>query len=292
MTADQPLPVAVATAPAATAPAGARGSGANARSRRRLTLFRAAVFVLLAAFFFVPLLSMLEFSTRGASISAARSLAPWRGIFDYPDLVAAIRVSLELAVVTSVAVLALLVPTLVWVRLRLPQLRRTVEFLCLLPLTIPPIVLVVGLAPIYLWVTYFFGDSTLNLWWAYVILALPYVARALDTGLSAIDLRTLSEAARSLGASWSTVVLRVVLPNISAAVLNSTLLTVSLVLGEFTFANLLNYVNFQVALNQLGQANAQVSIAAGLASLVLVFVLLVALSFANRSRRTRAPKES
>jgi putative spermidine/putrescine transport system permease protein len=88
------------------------------------------------------------------------------------------------------------------------------------------------------------------------------------------------------------VVLRVVLPNISAAVLNSTLLTVSLVLGEFTFANLLNYVNFQVALNQLGQANAQVSIAAGLGSLVLVFVLLVVLSFANRSRRTRAPKES
>jgi putative spermidine/putrescine transport system permease protein len=281
-----------AAGPAGAADRGPAGRGANARSRRRLTVFRVVVVLLMAAFFFIPLLSMLEFSTRSTTISAARTLTPWRGIFDYPELVAAIRVSLELAAVTSVAVLALLVPTLVWVRLRLPQLRRTVEFLCLLPLTIPPIVLVVGLAPIYLWVTYLFGDSTVNLWWAYVILALPYVARALDTGLSAIDLRTLSEAARSLGATWATVVLRVVLPNISAAVLNSTLLTVSLVLGEFTFANLLNYVNFQVALNQLGQANAQVSIAAGLGSLVLVFVLLVVLSFANRSRRTRAPKES
>jgi putative spermidine/putrescine transport system permease protein len=281
--------VAALTASSAPVPAGA---GANARSRRWLTLFRIGILVLLAAFFFIPLLSMLEFSTRSTTISAPRTALPWRGIFDYPELVAAIRISLELAVVTSAAVLALLVPTLVWVRLRLPQLRRTVEFLCLLPLTIPPIVLVVGLAPIYLWVTYLFGDSTLNLWWAYVVLALPYVARALDTGLSAIDLRTLSEAARSLGASWATVILRVVVPNISGAVLNSLLLTVSLVLGEFTFANLLNYVNFQVALNQLGQANAQVSIAAGLGSLVLVFLLLVLLSFANRSRRNRTLKES
>jgi putative spermidine/putrescine transport system permease protein len=265
---------------------GRRGTGANARSHRLLTAVRVVILTLMLAFFFVPLLAMLEFSTRGTSTSQ-RTLEPWRGIVDYPDLVAAIRISLELAVITPIAVLALLVPTMIWVRLRLPYLNRVVEFLCLLPLTIPPIVLVVGLAPIYLWVTYLFGDSTLNLWWAYVILALPYVARALDAGLSAIDLRTLAEAARSLGASWGTVVLRVVMPNISGALLNSVLLTVSLVLGEFTFANLLNYQNFQVGLNQLGQANAQVSIAAGLASLILVFLLLVVLSFVNLTRRNR-----
>ena len=57
--------------------------------------------------------------------------------------------------------LVLLVPTMTWVRLRLPGLRRTVEFICLLPLTIPAIVLVVGLAPVYAWVTYFLGGSSL-----------------------------------------------------------------------------------------------------------------------------------
>ena len=40
--------------------------------------------------------------------------------------------------------LVLLVPTMIWVRLRVPRLRRLVEFICLLPLTIPAIVLVVG----------------------------------------------------------------------------------------------------------------------------------------------------
>lgn len=266
--------------------------GANAQAHRRQQVFRLAVLVPLTLFFLVPLVAMLEFSTRGATPSEPRSLAAWSGIGDYPELVSAIQASLILAVATSIAVLVLLVPTLTWVRLRLPYLNRTVEFLCLLPLTIPPIVLVVGLAPIYLWVTYFFGDSPLNLAWAYVILALPYAARALDAGLTAIDLSTLSEAARSLGAGWATVILRVVMPNISGAVLNSVVLTVSLVLGEFTFASLLNYQNVQVAINQLGQANAQVSVAAALASLIVVFLLLIMLSLIRHVGRSRPSKVS
>ena len=45
--------------------------------------------------------------------------------------------------------LLLLVPTMVWTFLRVPRMRRVVEFLCLLPLAIPAIVIVVGIAPIY-----------------------------------------------------------------------------------------------------------------------------------------------
>ena len=177
----------------------ARGRGPISRRRRRLTAFRIVVLVIAALFFLTPILAMIEFSTRGTGISAARTLTYWRQIFDYPDLIAAIQVSLELAAITSIAGLLLLVPTMIWVRLRLPKLRRVIEFLCLLPLTVPAIVLVVGLAPVYAWVTYLFGDSTLTLGFAYVVLVLPYTYRVLDAGLSAIDVRTLSEAARSLG---------------------------------------------------------------------------------------------
>src|SRR5664280_485749 len=126
-----------------------------------------------------------------------------------------------------------------------PRFRRLVEFLCLLPLTIPAIVLVVGLAPIYLWVTYLspgpLKDSALQLTLAYVILVLPYCYRAIDAGLAAIDVRTLSEAARSLGAGWPTVMFRIVVPNITSALLNAALLSVALVLGEYTIASLLNF---------------------------------------------------
>ncbi len=121
------------------------------------------------------------------------------------------------------------------------------EFLCLLPLTIPAIVLVVGLAPIYNKIERV-NVSALMLFWAYVILALPYAYRALAAGLNTIDATTLSEAARSLGARWFTVMFRIIMPNMWQAIINALLLTVALVLGEFTVAYLLTYVNLQVEL--------------------------------------------
>jgi putative spermidine/putrescine transport system permease protein len=162
-----------------------------------------------------------------------------------------------------------------------------VEFICLLPLTIPAIVLVVGLAPVYAWVVYFVGGSSLTLTFAYTILALPFAYRAIDAGLSAIDVRTLTEAARGLGAGWATVMWRVVLPNMRSAVLSAAFITVALVLGEFTIASLLNRQNLQVAIDQLGKSSATMSIAVSLAALVLAFVLLLLLSFAGRGLRRR-----
>lgn len=262
------------------------------RSRRRnLRIFRVAVFVVLGAFFLVPIGAMIEFSTRGVGITAPRTLQYWTSIGTYPDLVAGIVASLQLAAITSVAMLLLLVPTMFWVRLRLPRLIRVIEFICLLPLTIPAIVLVVGLAPVYRWMSINLSASILTLAFAYLILVLPYAYRSLDTGFSAIDVKTLSEAARSLGAGWGTVIWRIMIPNMSSALLNACLLSVALVLGEYTFANLLAYENLQVAINFLGLANAGVSIAVAVASLLFAFVLLLVISFVGRPRSRVARAE-
>jgi putative spermidine/putrescine transport system permease protein len=269
-------------------------AGLNARRARRQRAFRWVVIAVLGAFFVLPLLAMAEFTTRG--LHGRRSLDTWRLLVNwpqlsrrYPDVWTGMTASFGLVVLTVLVMLALLVPTMVWVRLRLPRLARTVEFVCLLPLTIPAIVLVVGLAPVYAWVTYFLGGSTLTLTFAYTILVLPYAYRSIDAGLSAVDVRTLSEAARSLGASWAAVLWRVVLPNIRSAVLSASFLAVALVLGEFTIASLLSRVNLQVAINQLGKSSATMSIAVSLAALLLAFALLFLLSFAGRIRgRARA----
>jgi putative spermidine/putrescine transport system permease protein len=264
-------------------------TGLRARRANRLRLIRWLVLLVFGLVFAIPLAALVEFSTRKSNLSGPRTLEYWREIGQTPGLIEAIRASLELAVITSVFALLLLVPTMVWVRLRLPKLARTVEFLCLLPLTIPAIVLVVGWAPIYLWINYFtptqYQTSPLVLAFAYIILVLPYMYRSLDAGLQAIDVPTLTEAARSLGAGWFTVMLRVITPNIRAAVLNSSLLAVSLVLGEFTVASLLNYVTLQVAMNNAQQANAGVSVAVASGALLFVFILLIGLSFVGRRRR-------
>jgi putative spermidine/putrescine transport system permease protein len=288
--------VAVTTELAGPAPVERREPGLRARRARRLRLIRWILMVVFALIFILPLTGLVEFSTRESTLTGPRTLQYWRAIGDDPDLVSAIRASLELAVITSVAALVLLVPTMVWVRLRLPRLKRLVEFLCLLPLTIPAIVLVVGWRPIYLWINYFtpsqYQTSPLVLAFAYIILVLPYLYRSLDAGLQAIDVATLTEAARSLGAGWTTVMVRIITPNIASAVLNSALLSFALVLGEFTVASLLNYVNMQVAMNNLQQANAGVSMAVASAALLFVFVLLIGISFVGGRRRRGVSEEN
>jgi putative spermidine/putrescine transport system permease protein len=262
-------------------------AGVRARRARRQTVFRWTVVTVLAVFFLLPMVAMVEFTTRDSETWPL--LVDWPRLSEtYPDLAEGIVQSLGQALLTALLMLVLLVPTAIWVRLRLPGLRPLVEFICLLPLTIPAIVLVVGLAPVYAWVNYFLGGSSLTLTFAYTILVLPYAYRAIDAGLSAIDVRTLAEAARGLGAGWFTVMGRVVLPNIRSAVLSAAFLTVALVLGEFTIASLLNRTNLQVAINLLGKSSATMSVAVSLAALILAFVLLLLLSlFGDRRKANR-----
>jgi putative spermidine/putrescine transport system permease protein len=264
---------------------GSQKPGSLIRARRiRLQVFRGVIFLVMGLFFLVPIAAMFEFSTRGDSTTSPRNLDSWANIVKVPELTDALIASLELAAITSIAMLLLLLPTMVWVRLRLPQLNRIVEFISLLPLTVPAIALVVGMVPLYRWIGVNFSDSILTLSFAYLILVLPYTYRTLDAGLAAIDLKTLTEAARSLGAGWGTVMLRVVVPNMSSAILNACLLAVALVLGEFTIANLLNFENLQVAILFVGLVSATTSIAVAVASLVFAFALLMILSFVGRPK--------
>lgn len=244
------------------------------------------ILALFAVYFFGPLLSMLDFSTK--KTGGGRTGAAWRALVTDHEVQHAIVQSLMLCVTTVVLMLVLLLPTMIWVRLRLPRLRRVMEFLCLLPLTIPALVIVVGINGVYAWVNYFFGYSPLVLTFAYVVLVLPYAYRALDASLSSIDVTTLAEAARSLGAGWFTVITRVVAPNLGAGILSAAFISVALVLGEFTFASLLNYQTLPVVIDLFGKSDSRVSVAASLGTILFASALLLLLSLAGR--RSRGPK--
>lgn len=255
-------------------------------------LWRATRWLLLlvfAAFFLLPLLALLDFSTKVPG-TGQRSGTAWRALTQDPTMTEAITTSLSLALLTVVGMVVLLVPTMIWVRLRVPRASRLVEFLCLLPLTIPALVIVVGIKNVYSWVNYLVGDSPLTLAFVYVVLVLPYSYRAIDAALSGLDVRTLSEAARSLGAGWTTVIVRVVVPNIWAGILAASFVSVALVLGEYTVSSLLHYDTLPVVIVLLGKSDAPESMAAALASILFAAVLLVALSFLDRRRRTSEGK--
>lgn len=237
-----------------------------------------------AIFFVVPLLSMVDFSTRVIG-GTGRTGRAWTNLLADETIRSSILTSLLLAALTVGLMLALLTPTMIWVRLRVPGASKLVEFLCLLPLTVPPLVIVVGIANVYAWVSYLLGDSALTLTFAYVVLVLPYAYRSLDAALAAIDVITLAEAARSLGAGWATVIGRIVLPNIWPGVMSAAFVSVALVLGEFTFASLLNFNTLPVVLALLGKSDAATSVAGSLAALLFAVVLLLLLEFVGRRDR-------
>ncbi len=247
-------------------------------------MIRAALWLLFGVFFLFPLYAMADFSTRNL-VAGGRTLRAWANLVADDALYQAIVVSLLLAVFTVLAMLVLLLPTMIWVRLRASWAKGVVEFLCLLPLTIPALVIVVGLRNVYLWVTYFLGESALTLTFVYIVLVFPFAYRALDAALSSIDLRTLTEAARSLGAGWTTTILRVVVPNIWPGILSASFISIAVVLGEYTIASLSGYQTLQVQIVTIGKADGPTSVAASLAVLLLGFVLLIGLSLLTRGRR-------
>jgi putative spermidine/putrescine transport system permease protein len=260
--------------------------------RRR---WRVVVLAVAAVYFLLPLLAAAEFSLRAPGGGYAPT--NWVAIARDPVLVAALATSLQIAVATAVVVLALVVPTAVWVRLRLPGLAGALESATILPIVIPPVVMAAGIAfvqanlggPVF---RTLFASSTTALTPFYVVLALPFAYRAVDNGLAAIPLRTLVEAARNLGAGLATTLLRVVLPAIRSAVLGAAFLTLALVLGEIVIARILLYTDtFPVAIVEVGRSQAGVAVALSLASLLVTWVLLLAVSLAG-GRRARAERTS
>ncbi|MFJ3671661.1 ABC transporter permease [Streptomyces sp. NPDC090106] len=273
----------------------------------RLNLWRWGVLALAGLYFLVPLAASVVFTVdvpgQGLTLDA------YTQIFSTEGFVSSLLLSLELAVVTIVLVLLLTVPALVALRLGSPRLRPVVEVVCSLPLVVPPIAFVAGIITVLKWgpehlsrtplfqtfVALQNPDFPFVLVLAYVVMALPFVYRALDAGLRAVDVRTLVEAARSCGANWPQALVGAVLPNLRGALLNASFLTLALVLGEYTVAQLLGFQPFAVWIVNTSGSQAQMSVAVSVLSLLVTWVLLLVLAgFGGRTpdgrrtgRRTR-----
>jgi len=233
-----------------------------------------------AAYFIVPLAATMEFSLRAGA--GHYDFSAYNVIFRDPKFRESFWLSFRLAIETIIIALLLVVPTAYWVHLRLPRLRPIVDFITVLPFVVPPIVLVVGLLNLYRGAPEFFVGTPQVLVAAYVILALPYIYRSLDAGLRAIDVHTLTEAAQSLGAGWVTVLFRIILPNLQAAVLSSALLTLAIVMGEFTFANVLLFSTFAVYINYIGETRATPAAALTLISFGITWLAMLGILVLGR----------
>ena len=251
------------------------------------------VFIAGFLYFFLPLLGTFEFSLGHpfGPVHAPPTLDYYAEVVKSPEFWGSLGYSFIAGVITIIVSIALIMPTAFWVRLRVPKARPFIEFITLLPFVIPPIVLVFGLISTYshppLPFTYTDLGSSALLVAAYVVLSFPYMYRAVDTGLQAIDIRTLTEAAQSLGAGWFRILLQVILPNIRVALLSGAFLTLAIVIGEFTIATFLARPAFGPYLSLLGQTAAYEPAAVSLISFGLTWLAMILIAVIGRGSRTR-----
>ena len=250
-------------------------AAAAARPRRRAGRWRWVILVIAGLYFLLPLFAALRFA----------GLKAFGTVFTSPGFVPALWLSVRLAAVTWIVSMALMIPTTVYVHLRMPAMRRLLESVTILPIVIPPVVLIIGVLQV---MPLALRASVWMLGLEYVILAMPFAYRALDAGLRAIDVKTLTEASNSLGGGLFTTLWRVLLPNLRTAVLSATILIVAMVLGEFTMASLALKETFPVWIVLFDQLNANISVAASFFALFVtwIFLMLITVIATRQSRRT------
>ncbi len=259
---------------------------AGARRRQRAaaprTAFRVGrttrwvVLVLTGLYFLVPIVASGRYAFEGnggafslASLGlVARDTALWDGVVT----------SLEISAGTALITLLLLVPTSIWINLRLPSWRRTMENLTLLPLVVPAVVLVLGILTSFRNLPGLLLGTPVILALEYVVLALPYTYRAIDSGVRAIDLHTLVEASRSLGAGWVQCFRLVLLPNLRGSIFAAAFLSVGFCLGEFAIANLLTFNTFPTRLYEVGTEYATEAVTVSVLGLVVTWAVLLGIS--------------
>ena len=249
--------------------------GGRSSGRRSFAVWRWVVLLIAGVYFLIPLYGALKFS----------GFSAFGNVVSQDGFSSSLWLSVRLAIVTTAITLVLMVPTTVYVHLRLPKVRRALESVTILPIVIPPVVLIIGLlqvAPPAL------AGTPYLLSLEYVVLAMPFAYRTIDAGVRSMDLKTLTEASNSLGAGWFVTLWRVILPNLSTALLSATVLTVALVLGEYTMATLDLVTTFPVWIVTNDQTSAPTTVAASLLSLFVTWLFLMAITMigTRQARRT------
>ncbi|MGZ3608527.1 MAG: ABC transporter permease [Ktedonobacteraceae bacterium] len=272
--------------PAKSKPRGRRSYGVN-----KLALIVVMLYLL------IPLGATLWFGLGGGS---GLDLSSYQRIFSDPDFSATIITSIELATATTILAVILVTPTAYWVQMRIPRARPLLDVLTLIPFAVPAIVLAVGLVQEYGGTSnplisvlslglvpaldnFNIVNTPPLLVCAYVIIALPFVYRPIDNSLRAINTSVLTEAAYSLGSGWWRTFLTIILPNIWPGIISAALLTFSIVMGEFTIAQLFSIYTFPIFLNNVGQSDPHRAASLSIVSFIITLVCVLGIIlFARR----------
>ena len=245
--------------------------------------------VLALLYFFLPMYGTLDFSLRMQK--GQISLLAYQTVLADPQFLESFRYSVVMGVISVTLSVLLFVPTVYWIYLKLPNLRPVMEAITLLPFIIPVIVYVFGLIrtfsgdPFQMTLTPFKTDILITA--GYIVLSMPFMFRAIDVGMRAIDVRTLTEAAQSLGSNWLQVLFDVIFPNLRVAILSGALISFALVMGELILGDFLVRPALGPYMVLVGRDKAYEPAALAIISYALTWVCLGLIMYFSRGKDTQ-----
>jgi putative spermidine/putrescine transport system permease protein len=235
---------------------------------------------LFLVYMLVPIYGALRFS-----VGPGFTLREYSAAFSDPLFWRSMRYSLTLAFGVVVVSLVICVLAAYWTATRWPEARVILNVLAVLPFVLPGVILTIGLIRVYSHSPIPITNTPVMLVFATSVLTLPYMYRAIDNAFRAIDVRMLTEAATSLGASPLFALRRIILPNVFPGILAGSLLAISGIMSEFTIANLLvgqSYMTFPVYVAYKGFLDARIGSALAVISLLLTIILAIIITFVTR----------
>ena len=111
----------------------------------------------------------------------------------------------------------------------------------------------------------------------HVLFTLPFMVRSVLAVMGAIDLKTLEDAAASLGASFAQRFFHVILPNCRQGILAGALMVVTLSMGEFNITWMLHTPLTMTLPVGLADSYASMRLEIGSAYTIIFFIMIIPL---------------
>lgn len=145
-----------------------------------------------------------------------------------------------IAITVSIILLAMFVTCVYF-----PSLDKYVQIICMIPYTIQGVILSVSILSAYIRAGAFLGNRLVMLFGAYSVIIMPYIYQGIKNGMSAINVKVLTEAAEMLGAAKIYAFFRIIVPNILSSIIVSALLAVGIIFGDYVLVRNLTGTSFQ-----------------------------------------------
>ncbi|MED4582666.1 ABC transporter permease [Brevibacillus choshinensis] len=251
------------------------------------------VVVIVGLYLLVPLVATFLFSI---SNTWANTILPsdftfswYQQLFSDQRFIEAMGRTLGICILTLVVSMISMVMTIFVITLYMPKLERFIQTLVMLPYAIPGVVAAVGLIKMYSSKPIVLTGTVWILIGAYFVLILPYMYQGIRNSLRTLDVKRLIEAAEILGASKWNAFVYVVVPNIIPGILVASLLSFSIMFGEFVLANILvggHFETIQIYLMKRLKENGHLSSAVVITYFMIVLISsLVMLKLGSRLQR-------